>query len=100
MKIKTDPKDFLKGRFLKTITALKVCLQEADSAKETKRGYTANAVYGRFEDIEKRLLNDIETLANDIGEDLMVDVIKYPPVPEVKEPEKPKEKIKTEVKSL
>jgi len=100
MKVKTDPKDFLKGRFLDTITAIRVCLQEAASAKETKRDYTAIAVESRFEDVEKRLLKDIDKLANDIGEDLMVDVRKFPPVPEVKQPEKPREKLKTEVKSL
>ena len=100
MKIKVTPEEFLNGKFGKTITIIEILISEAMSANDVKRGYTASAVKSRVEQLYSTFLKDLKKLSEDIGEDFIVDMKKLPSEPEVNEPEKPREKIKSEVKGL
>lgn len=66
LKIKTSSHEILKGKFADTIAKIEGVYKEAKGDLETNTKYSANAVFGRVENIKNAFYKDLENLSKDI----------------------------------
>jgi hypothetical protein len=66
LKIKTDVRDILLGKFTMTLQTISGYLMEARGDMKSNTSYYAEGVYNRIEQIHNELYSDIEKLAKEI----------------------------------
>ena len=66
LKIKTNTRDIILGKFTNTLQVLSGHLIEAKGDMDSGQSYSAKAVYNRLESIKSKLYEDMENLSKGI----------------------------------